>query len=326
MSGEQPIERRTWDARRLFEEHPPRIHDRNKRIVLGVACPETAQLAGEVSFTRWAAMTLPESFRPSEAAERVVRHDGFYDYRPVLAGAVELHVNFADPELFFGYGGRLFAQDEIQVAEHPVLASVREALLAEGAAARTVEDGRPTPVLVAGAERRCRVATEPDAAAGRPYGLYGNAFAGAPEEAVRRATTRVEPPTVTNLVAIAAPRPSAGTYTARQVEEVLVTAFTGFRAAVLESGAAPTVVHSGFWGCGAFGGNRVLMTLLQLLAADAAGVERLVLHLPGAGGVAALDAARKVIREELDVATMATEEIVRRVVAMRFAWGVSDGN
>lgn len=31
-------------------------------------------------------------------------------------------------------------------------------------------DDRPTPVLVAGVERRCRVATNPDAAAGRLTG------------------------------------------------------------------------------------------------------------------------------------------------------------
>jgi len=33
------------------------------------------------------------------------------------------------------------------------------------------------------------------------------------------------------------------------------------------------VIHTGFWGCGAFGGNRRLMTILQSLAGDLAGVE-----------------------------------------------------
>lgn len=324
----EPIERRSWDAEQLFASHPPLLRDRNKRVVLGIACPPGARPTGRVGYSRWAAMPLPGSLRPEEAAGRAARHDGFYDYRPVLAeeGAVEWHVNFADPDLFFGYAGGLFAQDEMQVAEHPVLASVREALLAEGAVARTAVDGRPTPVLVTGAERRCRVATEPDGAAGRPHGLYGNAFARATEEAVRGATTRVDPPTVTNLVAIAAPRPSAGAYTARQVEEVLVTAFTGFRAAVLETGTGPAAIHSGFWGCGAFGGNRVLMTLLQVVAAGAAGVGRLVLHLPGPGGEAAFDAARQVIRDELAGPSLETGDFVRRVVAKRFAWGASDGN
>ncbi len=42
----------------------------------------------------------------------------------------EWWVNFADPHLFVAYGSSLFAQDEIQVAEHPSLGHLREALYA----------------------------------------------------------------------------------------------------------------------------------------------------------------------------------------------------
>jgi Poly (ADP-ribose) glycohydrolase (PARG) len=38
-------------------------------------------------------------------------------------------------------------------------------------------------------------------------------------------------------------------------------------------------VHTGYWGCGAFGGNRVLMALLQVLAAGSAGLDQLVFHV-----------------------------------------------
>lgn len=323
----QPIERRSWGAARLFEAHPPVLRNRNKGVVFEVACPPGSRPAGRVGFSRWTAMPLPEGFAPARAAA-AVRHDGFYDYGRALAGpgGVEWHVNFADPDLFFGYGGGLFAQDEIQVTEHPLLASVREALLAEGVAARTAEGGRPTPVLVTGVERRCRVATGPDAEAGRPRGIYGNLFAGAPEEVVRRATTRLDPPGTTNVIAIAAPACGSGAYTDAQLRQVLVTAFTGFRAAVVESGPGPVAIHSGFWGCGAFGGNRVLMTLLQLLAAREAGAARLVLHLPGRAGEEAFAAALATLREELPEARVGTGEAVRRLVARRFAWGASDGN
>jgi Poly (ADP-ribose) glycohydrolase (PARG) len=64
------------------------------------------------------------------------------------------------------------------------------------------------------------------------------------------------------------PTPWNGTSTSRThivdaIEYVLVTAFTAFRAAALESArsrgaGSPVVVHTGFWGCGAFGGHRVL--------------------------------------------------------------------
>ncbi len=41
---------------------------------------------------------------------------------------------------------------------------------------------------------------------------------------------------------------------------------------MVPAGAQP-LIHTGFWGCGAFGGNRTLMVILQALAADLAGVE-----------------------------------------------------
>ena len=324
----QPLERRTFDAGSLFAAHPPRLHDPNKRAVLEIGCPPGSSHGGQVVFSRWAAMPLPGRFTPGQAVERVVRHAGFYDYRPVLAaaGAVEWHVNFADPHLFFAYGSSLFAQDEIQVAEHPILGSLREALLAEGAAALTVERGRPSPVLVAGAQRRCHVATDPDPAEGRPRGLYGNEFGRAAAEVVRRATRRIDPPTVTNIIAMAAPAGGHGPYSDGQITHVLTTAFTGFRAAVLESGAGPVAVHTGFWGCGAFGGSRILMAMLQVIAAGAAGVDRLVFHASGDPGAAALDSSLRTIRENFAGATMSDVDLVRRIAAMGFEWGESDGN
>jgi hypothetical protein len=176
-----------------------------------------------------------------------------------------------------------------------------------------------------GAPRRCRVATDPDPEQGRPRGLYGNAFAAASQDVVRRATTRIDPPTVTNLIAIAAPT-GDGRYTVRQIERVLTTAYTGFRAAMLQSRGSPTVVHTGFWGCGAFGGNRELMALLQVLAAGMAGIERLVFHTVHAGGNVAFDAAIQRIRRSLSEQSIDTRHALNRIAAMNFEWGVSDGN
>jgi len=66
-----------------------------------------------------------------------------YDYRPAtgMAGAVEWHVNFADPRLFTAYGSGLLAQDEMQVAEHPALGALREALSARRWPTLTEERG-----------------------------------------------------------------------------------------------------------------------------------------------------------------------------------------
>ena len=54
-------------------------------------------------------------------------------------------------------------------------------------------------------------------------------------ETIRRASSRLDPPTISNILAIAAPRGGFGAYSRGEIEGVLITAFSGFRAAVLES-------------------------------------------------------------------------------------------
>ncbi len=51
-----------------------------------------------------------------------------FSYHPSAPGQVEWYVNFADSRLFGFYEGHLFAQDEMQVMEHPCLGSIRDAL------------------------------------------------------------------------------------------------------------------------------------------------------------------------------------------------------
>lgn len=328
------LEQRTFGAEELMRDHPPVWRDPNKEIVYGIACPPGPRHSGTLAYSRWAAMPLPEKVDFRSAASRVDERPGFYDYEPTpdRSAAVEWHVNFADPILFVAYGSLLFAQDEMQVAEHPALGALREALIAEGLPAVTVDDGLPTPVLVRGVERRCVVATDPNAAEGRPLGLYGGAFGRADPDAVRNATRGIDPPTVTNLIAMAAPRPSKGPYSAEQIEFVLRTACTALRAAVLESreaagGAEGVVVHSGFWGCGAFGGNRVLMTTLQVVASTMAGVDLIVFHTGDPTGTEAIEEARRVIGGlSSDRTPIATLELIRRLDAMGFEWATSDGS
>ena len=241
--------------------------------------------------------------------------------------------NFADPSLFAAYGSPLFAQDEMQVAEHPALGALTEALHANGSRAVTVEGDSPTPVLVAGVERRCRVSTDRNPAEGRPIGLYGNAFSGAGGATVEKATTRIDPPTITNLIAMAAPYGGIGNYTDVEIAYVLATAYTAFSAAVQESeriaGREPqVVVHTGFWGCGAFGGHRTLMTMLQTIAADMANIDRIVFHTGAPGGAAPVREARGLIGSDLATGSPVIEirDLIHRIANVGFEWGVSDGN
>ncbi len=330
MPSPDPLERLEFDVAAMMTEFPPALRNANKRVVFDIACGSATPCAGRITYTRWPAFDLPATIDPATGLAPLESRSGIYDYAPVadLPGAVEWHVNFADPMLFFAYGSGLFAQDEMQCAEHPALGSLTEALRADGRRAVTDGPDGPTPVLVAGVERRCRVATNMSAAEGRPRGLYGNEFALATPDAVARATRPIDPPTVTNLIAMAAPTYRRGAYTAEMIERILTTAYTGFAAAVAEStlarSGAPVVVHTGYWGCGAFGGNRVLMSMLQMLAAGMAGVTRLIFHTANAED-APLAEAERLIREQLvPSGPVASQGLITAVHAMAFQWGTSD--
>jgi hypothetical protein len=285
-----------------------------------------APIEGTLGFARWPALGWAAEApapRPFTVVDRV------FDYVPAPEGAVAWHVNFADPELFGYYAGPLLAQDELQVVEHPLLGSLRDALVRGGHTARTVAPQGPTPVTVTGVQRRCAFHTRPDAAAGHPRSLYGSAFSHAPLNEVAAATERLEPPTLSNILAMAAPGGGEGPYSARDLEGVLRTAFTGFSAAAregarLQGRPCRTLVHTGFWGCGAFGGNRTVMTVLQALAADLAGVD-LVFHGVDAPGAAAASAAHRTYLD-LRAAGAGVAGILERLRGLGLAWGQSDGN
>jgi hypothetical protein len=327
----EPLERLEFNADALVREHPPVLRHSNKLVVYSVACPEGSAHAGTIVYTRWPAMALPERVTPGTILGHVKPRHAIYQYeRPEdMPDSVEWYVNFADPLLFYAYGSGLFAQDEMQTAEHPAVGSLVEALHVGPHRAVTEDESGPTPVLVTGVERRCVVAIDHNEAAGRPRGLYGNEFSAAPQEVVKRATTRIEPPTVTNIIALAAPSYGVGPYTRETIERILITAYTGFAAAKDESAriasGRPIVIDTGYWGCGVFGGNRVLMSLLQLLAAGMVGVDRLVFHTIGPEGAAPFEEALRILEGDFaPLGEITSAELVDRVVTRGFMWGMND--
>jgi len=354
------ISRQTFNTQELVAAHPPQFHHVNKQILFDYVCPKGCLHGGHLEITRWQAFDLPNQFRPADFHTALEAREGFFGYEPTPLDPprVEWYLNFAHSNLFCAYGLGVFAQDEIQVAEHPALASLLEALPGAGIRPLTVENGVPTPILIMGAERRGAVATGRNEEAGRPRGLYGRQFALASPETILQSTTRIDPPTLTNLIAMEAPSYGRGAYTEEQIRFILTTAFTGFSAACSESRttdkpSAEVVIHTGFWGCGAYGGNRVVMALLQLLAAQCSGVDRLVFHVPDPAGAEDLEAARHLLEEMLvgpaqkgrgisglwqsvfktsgkassnSELTLSTAEFISGIEARGFMWGESDGN
>lgn len=316
----QPIERIRFEANKLIQDYPPQWHHPNKQAIFDLVCSKNCVFNGPVIYAKWAALELPEEVKNFNTP-RIC--EGTFTYSmPEEPTDVEWHMNFADRYLFVAYDSSLLAQDELQVLEHPILGSLRLALDAMEKWPETMDSsGRPTPVTIYGVKRCCRIDTR--------QGLYGNAFAKAPVEKVLAAAQPIVPPSSSNILAIAAPECGYGEYRHDELFYVMTAAYTGYMAAHWESSAIipsalRTVIHTGFWGCGAFGGNRTLMTILQILAADLAGAH-LVFHTIDRNGFEIAEGACDRYRQiRNDISSI--DQIIDVLVQDKFAWGESDGN
>jgi hypothetical protein len=105
-----------------------------------------------------------------------------------------------------------------------------------------------------------------------------------------------------------------------------LTAYTGYRALVLCQSTSGTdaVLHTGHWGCGAFGGNKGLMAAIQILAAGTAGVKRIHFWY----GSTEMD--KTAVKHGMDVAAALSSKLLRDVidllVAAEYSWGGANEN
>jgi len=284
---------------------------------------------------------VPSEF-PDTRPQFEMREDTF-EYIPNKdpEHVAEWYVNFADTRLFVAYQGPLFAQDEMQVAEMPSLGHLKECLLdkARDDASMnplTREHNKPTPILISGIERRVFVKTDVNPHEDRPYGLYGNNFARAKDsDVVRKATKKIEPPTMVNMIAMAALSGGYGAYSLRDIVDSYTTAYTSFLAAKVESNTdrkgeplkheKKVIIHTGNWGTGAFGGNKALMAIVQMAAAWQAGIHKLVYHTFDKDGTHGYNEGKNILLNELGNIRK-TEQFLDALKHKKFQWGMSDGN
>lgn len=106
-------------------------------------------------------------------------------------------------------------------------------------------------------------------------------------------------------------------------------------------------IHTGNWGTGAFGNDRVLMALIQMLAARLAKVrstfrremytshvlllqiDEVTYHSFDAAGTRAYNEAMQLMQKEIDAnpnVCQTGEAVVEFLEAKKFIWGESDGN
>ncbi|CAG8571545.1 4289_t:CDS:2 [Paraglomus brasilianum] len=355
-----------FDAKELVMKHPPRWTCRNKKLVYNLSCPDAHDsFRGRLEYSRWRQFKLPKQVDKREM-EIEIRDDMFDYVPPEDDNTVVWYLNFADCHVFGYYSGRLLAQDELQCLEHPALCSLRESLSSTPFTSATLTtihttDGLTlaTPILIRGVQRRCRIKTDRNDAEGRHGGLYGNQFAIAKPEVVTRATELFdkrmgndENEYFSNIIAMEAPKYGSGNYGYGTIKKVLSTAYTGFLAARYESlvekgvllrshdpskqhtthnpdaAAFPKVIiHTGNWGCGAFGGSIPIMATLQFFAALVAGVDKVVYHSAGAPSKKQAMYGLDVYTKYLDSCeeTVDIDKLAAAVEKMKFQWGFSNG-
>ena len=315
----------------LLRNDPPEYCNDFKREMYEEAAEAFADRQSEVviRYSRHTCVELSEILIRPDAAKlpEIVPVPYFFRYDdPASDDEKCWYLNFADPQLFVAYDSDLFAQDEIQTLEHPLLASV--ALRAGGSREPglrplTVEKCRPTPWIFENVPRWIEVDTAPVDESGETRSIYGNAFADADYELLRRAITLEEDPEArSNVIAMAAPCPGYGAYKPHEIEQLLSTVLAGFAPAVAAGAGKKTVIHTGRWGAGAFGGSEELALCAQIAGGMLCGVTKLYFHAVSA---ACLENALETAKTIVTGSTYA-EQLVEKLLARNYRWGRGDGN
>ncbi|CAF1634826.1 unnamed protein product, partial [Didymodactylos carnosus] len=120
--------------------------------------------------------------------------------------------------------------------------------------------------------------------------IYGNRFAHAPQDVLFKSYKYLKPPLITNIIAIEAP--------------------------------------SGWFGCGAYGGNHSLMLILQLIGAQLADVDKIVFHTVSRGfdnEIAKADEYMTKLFEGNDKDKMTVDDLINKIFKEKFEWGESNG-
>lgn len=168
--------------------------------------------------------------------------------------------------------------------------------------------------------------------------VYGNAFAKASERQLIQACQYLPKAQIVNLIAIEAPSHGRGSYTRDQVDYILVTCYAGFKAAQMLANKTHalntknargsisrggnthfrTIIHTGWWGCGAYGNNRQMMILTQLLAAYWAQIDELVFHTQTNDYQKDIEAAQGFVAKLLQ--EKGVDNVIDQIVRLNLQW------
>jgi hypothetical protein len=88
-----------------------------------------------------------------------------------------------------------------------------------------------------------------------------------------------------------------------------------------------TYIHTGWFGCGAYGGNRTIMIILQILAAKMAGIDKLIFHTVTDNCQQETRAADRWLKTifDRDEIQLSIDEVLQKIFTEKYQWGNSNG-
>ena len=340
--------RELLDTKEIMNRYPPKFMNPHKSWIYSQIPFDKTTSSPKITISRWQTLPLPfkdEISHPRSGKTLVISHPEMFKYAQTPQNnnvkSRVWYLNFADRNLFGYYQGALFAQDEMQIVEHPILGSIRHWLEEKSIIDNRFlpnsqnSEGNATPYLLQNIERRVFVSTDENKLLGRPFGLYGNNFMQATPEAIKNATHILNPPTLSNILAISAISKGHGRYTRHQINKLFSTLYIGFMAARIESQQCEnnefdehmkTIIHTGNWGCGAFGGNPILIAILQITAAFCVGIDKLIYHTLSKH--AQFTQAKEIFENDLKSALFekGLSAVLLSIEKLGLEWGMPDGN
>lgn len=318
----------------LIRYYPPKYSCKRKMQIYKQAKKLFRHRVVTMTISRWKSISLGSAIMNEENINnlKIQRCDDFFSYDDHDDKYKRVwYLNYADPYLFKYYGSDLFAQDEIQTLEHPLLGSVVEYLNAnhfDYMASRTFEVGIPTPYLIEQVPHWINVQTDVVLENGEHKSLYGHNMAEASVEVFNKGVCVCKKANDDNIIAISAPQNGHGVYTSKQINQIVETLVSSFSAAVYrnqdsEGRERTTTIHSGEWGCGVFGGNKILLFASQMICASIAGVDSLILHTKDEISVVK---AQELYNFICSKHIQSAADAVTTLFTQHFEWGIVENN
>lgn len=272
---------KTFDAVELAKNDKLEIVDQNKQCAYDHLVNEKSKskLGNNICVRKYSLTdveTLKSQPLSTLSETQVTVKGGVFEYPASTDKEMHWTANFADSTLFGHCEGHLLAQDELQVLEHPALYHVKKNL-PEGMEKLNGENYEAA--LFQNVPRLGRLNTRPEP----NVSLYGEGFRRASHGRIKSALTPFENPIESNIFAIAAPfvpELAGQLYRKEHLERLFYTAYNAFSNIknIAQEQGKKAIVHTGNWGAGAFGNDPKTVYLIQLLAAQFAGIDEIVMY------------------------------------------------